>query len=249
MRAGHAMQETALSFVVEGLSVGYGGRIVVANVCLALQPGKTIALLGINGAGKSTCLKGIAGVLRPQQGSVRLDGEELVGRTVSQNARTGLVLVPEGARSFQDMSVLDNLEMGGFVIPDRSLLCQRLNEVLKWFPRLRERAMQRAGSLSGGERQMLAIARVLMLRPRVLLLDEPFLGLAPIMITEVSNQIARIRTETGCGIIIAEQHVSSVLRVCDEAFMLRDGSIFSVDRESLMKSSEQEQVAVLFGVS
>ena len=236
------------ALIVRDLTVGYGGSIVVSNIGLHLDAGKTVALLGINGAGKSTTLKGIAGVLKPERGSIRLDGVELVGCTASQNARSGLVLVPEGARSFHELSVLENLEMGGFVIGDSSILRRRRDEMLAWFPRLRERASLRAGSLSGGERQMLAIARALMLRPKVLLLDEPFLGLAPILIGEVKSLIQHVQNETGCGIVVAEQQVGAFLPICDQALVLREGRAHSIDPQAMMQADEAERAAALFGV-
>jgi branched-chain amino acid transport system ATP-binding protein len=230
------------------LAVGYGGKIVVSRVDLDLPPRKTIALLGINGAGKSTTLKGIAGVLQPERGLVQLDGIERVGRTASANARAGLVFVPEGARSFDKLSVLENLELGGFVIPDRALLRRRRDEMLDLFPRLRDRAYLPAGSLSGGERQMLGIARALMLRPKVLLLDEPLLGLAPIMIDEVKGLIQRVQADAGCGLLIAEQHVNSILPICHEAFVLREGVAEVADLAALLHADERDQAAALFGV-
>lgn len=245
-----AAQNTASVGILQvtDLSVGYGGRSVVANLDFAVARGETLALLGINGAGKSTTLKGIVGALRPAKGAVLLDEHDVTGRTPAQNARAGLLLVPEGARSFHALTVRENLEMGGFVIGNSGQLRDRLEETLDWFPRLRERASLRAGSLSGGERQMLGIARALMLRPKVLLLDEPLLGLAPIMISEVKSLVKRIQSETNCAIVIAEQQVGSILPICDRAFILHGGHATPIDPRQMLQASEKEQAAILFGV-
>jgi branched-chain amino acid transport system ATP-binding protein len=245
-----ASQQTTLAGVlgIVDLSVGYGGRTVIADLDFSVSRGETLAFLGINGAGKSTTLKGIAGALRPAKGTVLLDGHNVTGRTPAQNARTGLLLVPEGARSFHALTVRENLEMGGFVIGDSAKLRERLEETLEWFPRLRERGSLRAGSLSGGERQMLGIARALMLRPKVLLLDEPLLGLAPIMIAEVKSLVKRVQSETNCAIVIAEQQVGSILPICDRAFVLHGGHATPIDPRQMLQASEKEQAAILFGV-
>lgn len=241
-----ATTTTVLS--VRDLCVGYSNRVVVSGLTLDLEAGRTIAMLGINGAGKSTALKGIAGAIVPKHGRVELCGDQRSGLSASQNARAGLVLVPEGAKSFYDLSVLENLEMGGFVVASRALLRERLDEVLSWFPRLKERLYVRAGSLSGGERQMLGIARALMLRPKVLLLDEPFLGLAPIMVAEVKNLIELVQAETDCGIILAEQQVNAVLPICSQALVLREGVAKPIAVPAMLRADEAERASILFGV-
>lgn len=219
------------ALIVSDLAVGYGRKVVLENISFELQAGRIAALIGVNGAGKSTTLKTIVGVLRPVRGSVWFDGHPL-GGTVADNVQAGLALVPEGARSFADLSVRENLEMGGFILANGGLVRQRIDDVLHFFPRLRERLNQKAGVLSGGERQMLAIGRALMIRPRYLLLDEPFLGLAPIMIQEVSRRLEDLAKQTSCGLLIAEQQIAATLRFCTRAFAISERKFFEIESGS-----------------
>lgn len=237
---------SASGLVAGGLAGGYGRKLVVDNVSLRCAPGEVAALLGINGAGKTTILKLLVGLLRPLAGSVSLDGRDITGAEAAANASSGLVLVPEGARSFHELSVLENLELGGFIIGDRPTLRSRIDEALGFFPRLRERLRQRAGVLSGGERQMLAIARALMLRPRVLLLDEPFLGLSPLMVYEVAEKLRRLATDGSCGVLIAEQHIGATLDIATKAYVVQDRVLSTLNTSG---RSEDEIAAQIFGSS
>jgi ABC-type branched-subunit amino acid transport system ATPase component len=238
--------DAAVVLRVQRMRAGYGKKTVLEEVTLEVHQGEIVALLGINGAGKSTCLKSLAGMLPPQGGDIYLDGARINSRGPAQNARAGLVLVPEGARSFHDLTVRENLEIGGFIIP-RALFAERYEEALEFFPRLRERINNKAGLLSGGERQLLAIARALMLRPRVMLLDEPFLGLSPIMIGEVGRLLRLLQEKFGCGIILAEQHVSAALRCCSRAFSVRDQAVTEFGQSDLEGKSENDLAALLLG--
>jgi branched-chain amino acid transport system ATP-binding protein len=233
--------------IVGALDAGYGGKTVLKGVSLSVAQGEIVALLGINGAGKTTFLKTIVGLLRPLRGSIRVDGRDIIGRSAAQNARDGVVLVPEGGRSFAELSVRQNLEISRLIVRKRDEFARRYDEVLTCFPRLKERLSQKAGSLSGGERQMLAIGRALILRPKILLLDEPFLGLAPIMIGEVVKQLQHLRTQMRCGIIVAEQHIATTLRMSDRAFVARDHEVHSVSRTRDDVGEEQKLVSLLLG--
>lgn len=232
---------------VINLSVGYGRKVVVEGISFALQEGRIAALLGLNSAGKTTTLKTLAGLLKPVSGSIQLNGMNITGRAAAENVRAGLALVPEGARSFADLSVRENLEMGGFILTDRKTIAQRMDEVLSFFPRLKERWTQNAGVLSGGERQMLAIGRALMLRPRILLLDEPFLGLAPIMIQEVTRRLEDLVKLTDCGLLIAEQHVAAALRLCNQAFRVTDRTLMEIPPTFQGGFDERQVSAMVFG--
>ena len=232
---------------VRALSAGYGGKTVLSDVSFDVAPGEIVALLGINGAGKTTCLKTLVGAISPQQGAVYLNGGDITGRSVSQNARHGMVLVPEGARSFRELTVRENLALGKLVVRDRNEFERRHENVVKCFPRLKERLSQKAGTLSGGERQMLAIGRALILQPQILLLDEPFLGLAPIMILEVVRQLQQLRDQVRCGIIIAEQHVSTTLRMSNRAFIVRDQEVRLVSHAAQGTDEDHKLISLLLG--
>jgi len=213
---------------VKNLEAGYGSKVVLGSVSFEVLPGEIISLLGVNGSGKSTCFKTLVGLIRPISGTIEMDGVHITGRKPAQNAKDGLILVPEGARSFTDLSVRENLDLCRFVVSDMNTFRLRLEEVMATFPRLGQRVDERAGTLSGGERQMLAIGRALILRPKVLLLDEPFLGLAPIMIAEVIKQLKDLKKNINCGIVLAEQNVAATLRVTDRVLLVRDGCVTPV---------------------
>lgn len=246
-RAREASSFESSGLEVTALSAGYGRKIVLEGITFSVPRGQTAALLGINGAGKTTILKTLVGLLRPISGLIWLDGKDVTARAVAENACAGLVLVPEGAKSFTDLSVRENLEMGGFVLGDRALLQSRIDEALDFFPRLRERLSQKAGVLSGGERQMLSIGRALMLRPRVLLLDEPFLGLAPIMIQEVARRLGDLVKATNCGLLIAEQHIGATLQFSHRAFAVRERSFLELSASTAGVFDEEEVASVIFG--
>jgi ABC-type branched-subunit amino acid transport system ATPase component len=211
---------------VEGLKGGYGRLSVFRDVGLALDRQQTIGLVGPNGAGKTTLLKTIVGALPSAAGTVRLDGADVTGRPAYQRARAGIGLVPEGRHIFATLSVYDNLALTRAVEADRPDLGpfeDRLREVYETFPRLQERAGQLGGSLSGGEQQMLAIARALLLRPKVLMLDEPTQGLAPIVIRGLAGTLAALRGRF--AILIVEQNRAFVEQLADRLLFMRSGTV------------------------
>ncbi|MCU0573142.1 MAG: ABC transporter ATP-binding protein [Syntrophobacteraceae bacterium] len=207
---------------VRHLTVGYGDTPVLQQVSLALRTNQIAAVVGPNGAGKSTLLKTIAGLNRPKEGEVLFDGEPVQGLPVWELVRRGIVYVPEGMSVFPDMNVLENLEIGAYL--NRPLIAQRLDLVYELFPELRERLSQRASTLSGGQKRMITLGRGLMAGARLLLLDDPFLGLSPIIVRRFCEAFRTIR-QSGVTLFIAGQHVRRILNVADLAFLIEDGSI------------------------
>jgi len=210
---------------IRRLRAGYGKAPVIPGASLDIESGSCIALIGPNGAGKSTFLKAIAGALRNVGGSIKIDGREYCDRPTHVVVGAGLVLVPEGRHVFPELSVADNLLLGSLRLAGRrqNYEAQR-DTVFSLFPRLRERAAQRAGTLSGGEQQMLAIGRALMARPRVMLLDEPFMGLAPLVIDEIVRAIEALRTQQ-VSLLIVEQKSDQVLELCSRVHVMAKGTI------------------------
>jgi len=210
---------------VSGLQVSYGAVRAVRGIDFSLNKGELLCLLGANGAGKSSTLKAIAGVHRPFAGSMTLDGKALNGASPEQVVRAGIAVVPETRDVFADMSVLENLQLGAWLHRrDSTGNRTRLEELYALFPRLAERREQAAGTLSGGEQQMLSIARALMTRPRLLLLDEPSLGLAPAVSAQIFALIERLKA-SGLGILLIEQNVKQALTIADRACVMRLGQI------------------------
>ncbi|MDA8250993.1 MAG: ABC transporter ATP-binding protein [Rhodospirillales bacterium] len=208
---------------VTDLVCAYHGAAVVRGVSFQVGRGEVVALLGSNGAGKTTTVKAIAGALRPQSGQIRLDGEPLHGRPSHVVVRRGITLVPEGRLVFPQMHVLDNLRMGALTRPaDEAAVT--LEQVFAIFPRLRERRAQIAGSMSGGEQQMLAIARGMMSRPRLMILDEPSLGLAPLLVQDLFRIVARIAA-SGVAIVLVEQNLHQALRITGRGYVMEKGRI------------------------
>jgi branched-chain amino acid transport system ATP-binding protein len=213
------------ALTVRGLEAGYGATRAIADISLDVRPGELVALIGGNGAGKTTLLKTIAGVLRPRAGSIRLDEEDIGGRPPWWVAHRGITLVPEGRGIFGDQTVRDNLALGALAARHRTTGDGDPTErALAPFPVLRTRLDEPAGRLSGGQQQMLALARGLMARPRVLLLDEPSLGLAPLLVREIFAALARLRTE-GLTILLVEQMAAQALALADRAYVLASGRI------------------------
>jgi branched-chain amino acid transport system ATP-binding protein len=208
---------------VAELACAYNGAAVVRGVSFHVGRGEIVALLGANGAGKTTTVKAIAGVLRPSAGCIRFDGQPIEGQPGHVVVRRGITLVPEGRLVFPQMTVLDNLRMGALTRPDAEAAATQ-EEVFAIFPRLAERRTQLAGSLSGGEQQMLAIARGMMSRPRLMILDEPSLGLAPILVQGLFRMIPRIATG-GVAIVLVEQNVHQSLRIAQRAYVMEKGRI------------------------
>lgn len=208
---------------VSDLSVSYGAVAALNGVSLSLREG-VICVLGANGAGKSTLLKAIAGLIPVSHGTIQFSGEDIVGLPPYETLRRGITLCPEGRRLFPEMSVADNIRIGAYAVRDKAAIRKRLDMVGDLFPRLRERAGQLAGSLSGGEQQMAAIARALMSGPRLLMLDEPTLGLAPKLIHEVAGIVRSIAAE-GIGVVLVEQNARLALKLASHGYVLETGRL------------------------
>ncbi|MCF8034022.1 MAG: ABC transporter ATP-binding protein [Desulfarculaceae bacterium] len=209
---------------VRDLTVSYGGITALRGVELEVRRGEIVTLVGANGAGKSTLLGAISGLIKPAAGSITYRGQEVAGTKAHRLSRRGLILVPEGRRIFVNLSVKENLILGGYFRPHDAGFSQDLERVLDTFPRLAERADQPAGTLSGGERQMLALGRGLMGSPKLMMLDEPSLGLAPLMVAEVFGVIRRIH-EQGVTVLLVEQNAAAALKVADRAYVLETGKV------------------------
>jgi branched-chain amino acid transport system ATP-binding protein len=209
---------------VTGVETFYGAIQALHGVNLEVAKGEIVALIGANGAGKSTLLMTICGDPRARAGMIRLDGEDITGLPTHEIVRRGVAQVPEGRRIFPRMSVFENLQMGA-TLADPVHFAQDLERVFAMFPRLAERREQRGGTLSGGEQQMLAIARALMSRPRLLLLDEPSLGLAPLIVRQIFEAIGRIAREEGVTIFLVEQNAYHALRLADRGYVLANGRV------------------------
>jgi len=212
---------------VRDLHVAYGGIAALSGVSLTLKAGEIVAVLGANGAGKSTCLRAISGLARVRSGEILLAGESVRGATPEQITRRGIAHVPEHRRIFAPLSVADNLLLGAWSLGKqgrRTQLAQRLQMVYELFPRLHERRQQLGGTLSGGEQQMLAIGRALMSAPRMLLLDEPSVGLAPRVVDTILVTIDKLR-QSGLSVLLVEQFARSALRIADRAYVIRGGRV------------------------
>jgi branched-chain amino acid transport system ATP-binding protein len=208
---------------VEGLEAGYGPVTVVRDLSFTVDEGKVVTILGANGAGKTTTLRALSGVARAR-GRVTFDGEQLIGRSPESIVRRGLAHVPEGRGNFASLTVEENLRLGAYVRKDNEKVVEDMRRCFKFFPRLEERRLQAAGSLSGGEQQMLAVARGLMLRPKLMLLDEPSHGLSPLITREVFK-ILRTVAEEGTTLLIVEQNANLVLDFADHAYVLETGRL------------------------
>ena len=209
---------------IEGLTVGFKNVVAVKGIDVAVAPGQVVCLIGANGAGKTTTMRAVSGLVRPRAGRVLFDGQDITGRSAHAIAAAGLRQVPEGRQVFTDLTVADNLALGGYLSPSRAESARRRDAVLARFPRLRERLAQLAGSMSGGEQQMLAFGRALMGAPRLLLLDEPSMGLAPLFVEEIFSAIAELKRE-GTTILLVEQNASAALDVADYAYVIETGRI------------------------
>ena len=218
------MAATTPVLAVKNLETWYGPVNAIKGINLEVQPGRIVTVLGANGAGKTTLLNTIAGVIDPFKGSINYKGQAIHGQDPDQVARGGVVLVPEGRQVFPFLSVRENLMMGTFARAGREHLEADLARVFTWFPRLLERQDQHGGLLSGGEKQMLAIGRALMARPRVLLLDEPSMGLAPMVISQIFGIIADINAK-GTTVLLVEQNAQQALSRSDRAYILETGNV------------------------
>ena len=209
---------------LRNVTAGYGAFTALWDVSLSIAAGEAVAVVGPNGAGKTTLLRVISGLLPPRSGELELEGARLTGRAAHEIVAQGIAHVPEGRRIFPALTVADNLKMGAFLPAARRRFAESLARVYDLFPVLAERSTQRAGSLSGGEQQMLAIGRALMSRPKLILLDEPSMGLAPVLVLRLFDLIRRVREE-GYTILVVEQNVRQVLKIVDRAYLLEVGRI------------------------
>jgi len=231
---------------VNNLTVFYGSVRALENASFYVDPGEIVAMIGPNGAGKSTALKAVCGLVPIKEGNIQFQGKDIKGLSTDQLVRKALSLVPEGRRLFSTMTVLENLEMGAFTISNKeiSLAKERLERVFKLFPILRERRKQKAGTLSSGEQQMLAIGRALMLEPKLLLLDEPSLGLSPNYVEIVFAKLQEIN-KAGTSILLVEQNALKALEICHRGYVFEIGTIaLEGSRESLAKDERVKKILV-----
>jgi branched-chain amino acid transport system ATP-binding protein len=231
--------------VLEGVDVFYGRIQALHGLNLHVDDGEIVTLIGCNGAGKSTTLRTISGLLRPRRGGVTFDGRDLAALPPNRIVALGLSHVPEGRRIFTHLTVRENLDMGAYLVRDPKARSERLDRVFALFPRLRERMDQPGGTLSGGEQQMLAIGRALMSRPRMLLLDEPSLGIAPILVKEIFDEIARINREEGTTILLVEQNANLALHRASRGYVLETGRIVLEDDTRSLLTNPQVKEAYL----
>lgn len=209
---------------IQQLRVSYGGIQALRGIDLEVPDGKIVTLIGANGAGKSTTLRTISGLVKAESGSIQWNGEELLGKPIDKIISAGIAMSPEGRRVFADLTVLENLKLGAYLRKDKAEIEKDLKWVYELFPRLEERNWQSAGTLSGGEQQMLAVARGLMSRPKIILLDEPSMGLAPIIVNQIYDLIRQIR-DSGITVLLVEQNARKALGICDYAYVLENGKI------------------------
>ena len=209
---------------IDNLRVNYGGIEAVKDISFEVPEGKIVTLIGANGAGKSTTLRAIAGLVKPASGRIRLQAEDLTALSPDRIVSKGITLVPEGRRVFPDLTVLENLKIGAYLRSDKEGIAHDLDWVYELFPRLKERSWQAAGTLSGGEQQMLAVGRALMSRPKLMMMDEPSLGLAPLIVREIFEIIKEINRQ-GVTILLIEQNANMALHTADAGYVLETGRI------------------------
>ena len=229
---------------VRGLEVAYGGIRAVKGIDLEVRGGELVALIGANGAGKTSTLKALSGLLRPAAGRIDYDGAEVTGKPAYHLVRRGLAMVPEGRGVFPRLTVAENLAMGAYIRDDKAAIARDLDRAYALFPRLAERRGQLSGTLSGGEQQMLAMARALMCRPRLLLLDEPSMGLAPLMVQKIFETVRTVAAE-GVTMLLVEQNAKLALETCHRGYVMESGSIVLADDARRLLSNPQVRQAYL----
>jgi branched-chain amino acid transport system ATP-binding protein len=229
---------------VENIHSYYGNIHALKGISLTVEKGEIVTLIGANGAGKSTTLRTITGSMKPREGSVRLEGEDLAPFKAHEIVYKGVAMVPEGRRIFSRLSVAENLEMGAYIRKDKAELAKDTDRVFELFPRLKERRSQVAGTLSGGEQQMLATGRALMAHPRILLMDEPSMGLAPVLVEAIFDTIQRINKE-GTTILLVEQNALMALSVAGRGYVLQTGEIVLQDTAANLNKNPMVQKAYL----
>lgn len=231
---------------IDDINVYYGAIHAIKGISLKVEQGEIVTLIGANGAGKSTTLRTVSGLLKPKSGSIKFEGQEIGGIPAQNIVRLGISQVPEGRRIFANMTVLENLELGAYIRDDKDGIEQDMKMVFERFPRLEERISQEAGTLSGGEQQMLAMGRALMSRPRLLLLDEPSMGLAPLLIKEIFSIIKDINA-TGTTVLLVEQNANMALSIANRAYVLETGRITLSGDAKELAASESVRKAYLGG--
>lgn len=230
---------------VENLNVAYGGVQAVRGISLEVRPGEITALLGANGAGKSSTLAAIVGTVRPAAGRVVFEGVDITGTPPEKLVKRGIAMIPEGARVFARQPVEQNLRLGAYTVPSEAVYQERLGRVYELFPRLKERRTQLAGTMSGGERQMLAIGRALMSGPRLLLVDEPSLGLSPLLVEQVFDALAALNKQAGLSVLLVEQNMSAALDVASRAYVMQSGAIALSGTAAELAASDEVRQAYL----
>jgi branched-chain amino acid transport system ATP-binding protein len=241
VQAGNGQPMLAL----DDVHVYYGNIAAVKGLTMRVMPGEIVTLIGSNGAGKSTTLRTISGLLRPRQGRVTFEGTRIDRVAADEIVKLGVAQSPEGRRIFPRMTVAENLDLGAYLRKDRAGVAADQERVLELFPRLRERINQKAGTMSGGEQQMLAVARALMAKPRLLLLDEPSMGLAPVLVDLIFETITTIR-DTGTTVLLVEQNALAALRVADRAYVLESGSL-KLEGSAAQLARDEEIVRAYLG--
>ena len=232
---------------VEGLETYYGVIRALKGISFEVEEGEIVTLIGGNGAGKTTTLMTIMGIIKPKNGTITFDGQEIQGRRAENIVSLGLALVPEGRQVFGKLTVMENLKMGAYLLNDSKIYSQRLEEIFTLFPRLKERVAQQSGTLSGGEQQMLAIGRAMMQGPRFLALDEPSMGLAPILVENIFSAIQQIN-EKGVTVLLVEQKATMALKISHRGYVLETGSIVLGDTCEALRKNPMVRKAYL-GVS
>ena len=231
---------------IDNIDVYYGAIHALKGISLEVKEGEIVTLIGANGAGKSTTLRTISGLLKPKTGSITFLGQDIAGVRAHEIVKKGISQVPEGRRVFAEMTVMENLDLGAFVRKDKAGIQQDLKHVFELFPRLEERKNQSAGTPSGGEQQMLAMGRALMSRPKLLLLDEPSMGLAPLLIKEIFNIIVDIN-KSGTTVLLVEQNANMALSIANRAYVLETGRITLSGSAKELAASEDVRKAYLGG--
>ncbi|WP_409969229.1 ABC transporter ATP-binding protein [Bengtsoniella intestinalis] len=230
---------------VEGLNAGYGAVNILWDVGFTLNDGEIVAILGSNGAGKTTMVRAITGMLKPSAGSVMFNGQELAKKSSRFILDSGIVQVPEGRQLFTDMTVLENLQMGAFSKETKANFQKNLERSYEWFPKLKERAKQAAGTLSGGEQQMVAVARALIGEPKLLILDEPSLGLAPNIVDDILEVAKTLARDTGISVLLVEQDLTKALSAADRGYVVENGRISLEGTSAELQANEHVKKAYL----
>ena len=229
---------------ITDLVVSYGGIEALKGISFDVEQGQIVTLIGANGAGKSTTLRTISGLVPPKQGRIYFEGRDITDLKTQKIVETGIAMVPEGRRVFANLTVLENLRIGAYLRKDKAVIEEDINYVYELFPRLKERSWQLAGTLSGGEQQMLAVGRAVMTRPKLIMMDEPSLGLAPLVVKDIFKIILTLKS-TGMTVLLIEQNANAALHACDYAYVMETGRITTSGTGEELLASETIQEAYL----